>query len=71
MSGYGTMSAHNSKEEKPDKRFTPAAYEKTVNYAISLLEVHGDYDTCLKYLKGVREKFEKRGDGPALLQVKP
>ena len=42
---------------KPDP-FSKGAYEKTVNYAITLLEVHGDYDTCLKYLKGVREKFE-------------
>ena len=44
--------------EKKQDPFSKGAYEKTVNYAITLLEVHGDYDTCLKYLKGVREKFE-------------
>ena len=44
-------------EKKPDP-FSKAAYEKTVNYAVTLLEVHGDYDTCLKYLKGVQDKFK-------------
>lgn len=44
--------------EAPWHRYSDGAYEKTVTYAITLLEVHGNYETCLKYLRGVQEKFQ-------------
>lgn len=56
------MSRKESDSPSDDARFSKGAYEKTVNYAITLLEAHGDGKTCLKYLKGVREKFEKPED---------